>query len=525
MKKSNKKRRITPRDSYADSDSRAPDNEKAIFTDFYSKKPIIDLDDHECEVNIDSKKASKAILNENNLKKRKFEDSVNKSIYDLNEEEDEDEYFNHNLKETDLVDNYTDMTSYHVDDDTLFEMIPTQLNAALSSQNILNIETSIDEDSNVSYKSYSRFLRTIVDNTIIVRDDDLEKDYEYLDHPDLCFQEPALYIRSETSLFTPNETILNSNIDGLCFIDATFEILWHCVLPWVADEIFDSKKINESTNAFDKVLLRSATSSSDSSATSSFGASSDSTTSVGMNSNEVMRLIESNLIPINNENTFKINDVNVLQRFHDFQNSLGTSPLTYKSHIHHILSTSGILLVKSHQHPDLLKFIDSKTTSMMLKNTYEQIGLHGQKFSRNTFVQLFESVQQYSPTAFRFKSLIEQLPNDSFEVKELELTTRLIQPLLQQLFEDRAENLYLHWTDTQTEEFKKDEINCSNKRPDGCASISFYLTEQQCKGFYTMTEIDHLNTPKNLAELLQLFEFVDNLCNLLHVFKTSCRQQ
>lgn len=106
---------------------------------------------------------------------------------------------------------------------------------------------------------------------------------------------------------------------------------------------------------------------SDSSATSSFGTFSDSTTSVGMDSNEVMQLIKSNIIPIDNENMFKINDVNVLQLFHDFQNSLGTSPLTYRGHIHHILSTAGILLVKNHQHPDLLKFIDSKTTSMMLK--------------------------------------------------------------------------------------------------------------------------------------------------------------
>jgi hypothetical protein len=54
-----------------------------------------------------------------------------------------------------------------------------------------------------------------------------------------------------------------------------------------------------------------------------------------------------------------------------------------------------------------------------------------------------------------FKSLIEQLPYNSFEAKELELTTRIIQPLLQPLFEDRAEKLYLRWTNTQTEEFNQ----------------------------------------------------------------------
>jgi hypothetical protein len=97
-----------------------------------------------------------------------------------------------------------------------------------------------------------------------------------------------------------------------------------------------------------------------------------------MDSNKVMQLIKSNLIPIKNEDMIEINDVNILQRFHDFQNSLGTSSLTCKSHIHHILSTSGILLVTNHQHSDLLKFIDSKTTRMILRNTQKQIGLHSQ---------------------------------------------------------------------------------------------------------------------------------------------------
>lgn len=73
---------------------------------------------------------------------------------------------------------------------------------------------------------------------------------------------------------------------------------------------------------------------------------------------------------MNNEITFKVNDINVLQKFHDFQNSLRNSPLAYKSYIQHILSTSGILLLKKHQRPDLLKFIDSNTANMMNKLGY-----------------------------------------------------------------------------------------------------------------------------------------------------------
>ncbi|KAI9359790.1 hypothetical protein BD770DRAFT_426581 [Pilaira anomala] len=379
---------------------------------------------------------------------------------------------------------------------------------------------------------------------------------------------------------------------------------------WSEREAHQKKLIASNNNmAASSLNSSNAASSLDDSASSSGSSSSVSTTSsVGLNSKEIRELMKSNTFPINNENALKINDVNILQRFHEFQNSLGTCDLTYKDHLHHILSTLGILLVKKNQHPDLLKFIDNKTASMMQENTFEQIGLHSQKFSRDLLVQLFEIVQQYitekitmikasqqllalineegnnyqNKVILCFKSLIEQLPNDSFETKELELTSRFIQPMLQPLFEEKAENVYFRSTNTQTEEYKKDTMKCSSKRPDGCitlktldinlgfmeikeemykknkaklnkdlyklgifskdaivqnnllgvlsfqivgTSISFYLTEQQCKGFYTMTELDHLDAPENLKEIPKLIGFVDNLCNLLHVFKTRCRQQ
>ncbi|KAI7899997.1 uncharacterized protein BX663DRAFT_563455 [Cokeromyces recurvatus] len=198
-----------------------------------------------------------------------------------------------------------------------------------------------------------------------------------------------------------------------------------------------------------------------------------------------MQMIESNIV--------RINDANILQLSRNFQNSLGTSPLTYKSHICHILSTSGILLVKDHQHPDLAKFIDSNTTHIMLKDIHEQIGIHSQQFSIDILIKLMEIVQQcvakqitiqrllalideesnaYQDKAILcFKILIEQLPNDSFDAKEFELTIRLIQPILLLLFEDREENIYLRRTDAQTEE---DKSNCSNKRPDGCITLKTY---------------------------------------------------
>ncbi|CAO3620973.1 unnamed protein product [Mucor hiemalis] len=238
-----------------------------------------------------------------------------------------------------------------------------------------------------------------------------------------------------------------------------------------------------------------------------FATSSSSAKSALMGSNEVTKLIKSNIIPIN--------DVNVLQAI-----------------------------------PRLSKLNEEETS-------YQ------------------------NKVILRFKYLIEQLPKESFDAKKLELTSRLVQPLLQPLFENEEEGLYLRWTDTQTEEFKKDEVNCSNKRPDGLitmkafktinvgfievkkqkyrnndaktnkdlyklgvfcknaidqnhllgalgvqvvgTSISFYLTKKQCAGFYIMTEICHLKIPKNLTELPQLIGLVDNLCNLLHDFTTNCQ--
>lgn len=95
-----------------------------------------------------------------------------------------------------------------------------------------------------------------------------------------------------------------------------------------------------------------------------------------------------------------------------------------------------------------------------------------------------------------FNSLIEQLPNDTFEARELELTTRLIHPLLQPLFEDRSEGRYFRWTDAQTEEYKKNASNCSSKRPDGCITLRAH--EDLNVGFIEVKDKKHRNNKAKL---------------------------
>lgn len=53
-------------------------------------------------------------------------------------------------------------------------------------------------------------------------------------------------------------------------------------------------------------------------------------------------------------------------------------------------------------------------------------------------------------------------------------------------------------------------------------SIAFFLIEKKREGLYLMTELDVIKFPTTLKEISQLFGYVDNLCDILHVFHTKC---
>lgn len=200
---------------------------------------------------------------------------------------------------------------------------------------------------------------------------------------------------------------------------------------------------------------------------------------------KVRQLVESSLITSPENSDLGTNGSNVHDQFEKFRQSLVTSgPLTYKSHVQHILAASGILLLGRHQHPDLLKFIDEETISTMSKGIQQKILPDRQRFPRATLVEIMDIIQRtaaeedistnkavqlllslvdeendhYSNKVILcFKSFVEQLPMETFELEEMELSTRLIQPLLQTLFEDKEESTYFRWTNTQTEENRDNE--------------------------------------------------------------------
>lgn len=186
---------------------------------------------------------------------------------------DEDEDFFEKVNETDLYDVYANEKLCRflgkdngLDYDKNFESLPTQLNNALRSQNCVPVARISDSSKNIpkpKLQSPPRCSTPLIvasrindiDNAIEI-EYDLEKDYKALE-PAVDFPETVSYVRLATpSLITPNRTALNSNTSSSCFIDATFELLWHCVLPWVADSIFKKNQLVASTNEFDKILYQ-----------------------------------------------------------------------------------------------------------------------------------------------------------------------------------------------------------------------------------------------------------------------------
>lgn len=66
------------------------------------------------------------------------------------------------------------------------------------------------------------------------------------------------------------------------------------------------------------------------------------------------------------------------------------------------------------------------------------------------------------------KRMIEELPRETLCAEETELITGFIRSSLQPLFDDIDSEVYLRWTNTQTEEHGEDTVSYSDRRPDGC---------------------------------------------------------
>lgn len=178
-----------------------------------------------------------------------------------------------------------------------------------------------------------------------------------------------------------------------------------------------------------------------------------------------------------------------------------------------------------------------------------------------------------------FKWMVQTLPVESLDVEEMELIARFIQPCLQPLFENINENILFKFTNSQKEEHQDNE-DYYNRRPDGCitatvnsntfslgflevktskykknrnklnfdlyrlgafsrdstnannldtlislqiigTTVTFYLFERKSNNMYLMTKLDEIMFLTTLGEIPQLFGFMDNLCDILHIYHTK----
>ncbi|KAG1458805.1 hypothetical protein G6F46_006001 [Rhizopus delemar] len=335
-----------------------------------------------------------------------------------------------------------------------------------------------------------------------------------------------------------------------------------------------------------------------------------------MDTSKAIELIESNIASsANNQGEYIINDVDILKQFNIFQQHilgmLETTSLKYTNHLDHALATASVLMVRNSLHTDMEKFFHKNTIRAIMNDRLSNCGMFTHNFAADLLMDvkvIIQDVIAQKITSIRaaklllalvkedtneendlyqnkvilcFKRMIEEFPRETLCVEETELITRFIQSSLQPLFDDIDSEVYLRWTNTQTEEHREDTVSCSDRRPDGCltaviknkkinlgfsevkttkyakdshklnadlyrlgvfskntinanhlagalsiqitgTSIAFFLTEKKREGLYLMTELDVIKFPTTLKEIPQLLGYVDNLCDILHVFHTKC---
>ncbi|KAG1168015.1 hypothetical protein G6F36_012366 [Rhizopus arrhizus] len=224
-----------------------------------------------------------------------------------------------------------------------------------------------------------------------------------------------------------------------------------------------------------------------------------------MDTSKAIELIESNIASsANNQGEYIINDVDILKQFNIFQQHilgmLETTSLKYTNHLDHALATASVLMVRNSLHTDMEKFFHKNTIRAIMNDRLSNCGMFTHNFAADLLMDvkvIIQDVIAQKITSIRaaklllalvkedtneendlyqnkvilcFKRMIEEFPRETLCVEETELITRFIQSSLQPLFDDIDSEVYLRWTNTQTEEHREDTVSCSDRRPDGSKS-------------------------------------------------------
>ncbi|KAI8875290.1 hypothetical protein K501DRAFT_263983 [Backusella circina FSU 941] len=186
------------------------------------------------------------------------------------------------------------------------------------------------------------------------------------------------------------------------------------------------------------------------------------------------------------------------QAFYELQLTLLNleCPITLESHVQHALALSSILLVKpDRMHEDLMNAFDGQFNNLVsyLKGLFEISGSLPWQLITDVG-KIIEEVNNHQITrdkgVIKLLSMEDDLPKEQFrvikatanllgkvlykvlseEIKEQELSTRFVEPLLTGLFDDPDNNVLLRFTGLITAEAKKN-LNLTKKRPDITATL------------------------------------------------------
>ncbi|CAO3635760.1 unnamed protein product [Cunninghamella blakesleeana] len=233
-----------------------------------------------------------------------------------------------------------------------------------------------------------------------------------------------------------------------------------------------------------------------------------------------------------------VNNFDVSQSFFNFQQLvkskiLSNEKLSIESDVHHILSLSSILLLKTDRmHGDIKPFIGKDNTDEIIASIYEEFEVGKNEFDDGLMLKMInivKNVKKYKMSRLEgsfeimkhacsnnnplirkillsIRNMLETLPMDSINdnPKEMELITRYLHPALSPLFDDLDANIFFRWTAVTNQESKSNN-SITKRRPDASLNkINGSIIGLSC-GFGEVKnkemEKRHYQTQKDLVRL------------------------
>ncbi|CAO3691106.1 unnamed protein product [Umbelopsis ramanniana] len=314
--------------------------------------------------------------------------------------------------------------------------------------------------------------------------------------------------------------------------------------------------------------------------------------------------------PLDHDDHFLVQNFDATMAFHKLQLSLCQHKwkLSLDNHVHCALAATHILLLSQNQHPeDLSPYFSDHDLKATITGIEAKYGIKQVPMSMETTTSMISIAQDLTMGVIsrdkamarlldldlpkdenKFKNcvidLIRKLPPVPIteDVKELELSTRYVDPFLSGLFDDPDEGIYFRWSNELTLEAGQQE-DLSTKRPDICISrlhgttwesnhaygevkpaalggshyaicqdllrvgmfcknaldaqnmegvlgiqvigrmVTFYVLVLPSTGLYVMYELQKIKIPSCLDDLTKLIVDMPRICRVLETFNRICK--